>query len=96
MPAETSHQELLKRVLERIKQNNLEARPGTPMAELKEAIEAAIEDLPPIEFEEFTQAIEDKGAADQLIEKGPEIIGWNADKIVEWIEALSTKLNPSE
>ena len=93
--SEMSHQELLDKVLERVIQNNLSARPGTPMAELKEAIESAIQDLPTIDFEEFNIAVSDRSAADRLVEKGPEIIGWNADKIIEWIESLSQKMSPS-
>lgn len=92
MANETNHEELLRNVLDRVMQNNRQIRPGTPMAELKAAIEAAISALPPLEFEAYSQAINDKTAAERFVQKAPEIIGWNADQVVEWIEALSKKV----
>lgn len=89
---EDSYEALLKEVLDRIEQDNNLAKPGTPMAELKNAVEAAIQALPPLEFEEFSQAVNDEEAVKRLIQRAPEIIGWNADQIVEWIEELSKKL----
>ena len=47
MSNEASHEELLKGVLEQVIRNNRSARPGTPMAELREAIEGALTALPP-------------------------------------------------
>ena len=91
MANEVSHQELLAKVLDRVIQNNQAVRPGTPMAELKDAIEAAIQNLPPLEFGEFSKAIEDTGAAEALVQRAPEIIGWDADRIIEWIETLAKK-----
>jgi hypothetical protein len=92
MAGETNQEELLRNVLERVIQNNRQVRPGTPMAELRSAIEAALSALPPLEFEEFTQAIGDTAAAERFVRNAPEIIGWNADQIVEWIEELSKKV----
>ncbi|MEW6403925.1 MAG: hypothetical protein AB1649_19190 [Chloroflexota bacterium] len=94
MSNEQSYDDLLKTVLDRVIQNNQQIRPGTPMAELKEAIEGALASLPPLEFEEFNQVLQniDKNAASRLIERGPEMIGWNADQIVQWIEELSKKM----
>lgn len=92
MATTESYDELLNRVLDRVVQNNQQVRPGTAMAELKEAIEAALASLPPLEFEEFSQALENQDAANKLIDRGPEIIGWNADQIVQWIEELAGKL----
>jgi hypothetical protein len=94
MSNEQSYDDLLKTVLDRVVQNNQQIRPGTPMAELKDAIESALASLPPLEFEEFNQVLQniDKNAASKLIERGPEIIGWNADQIVQWIEELSKKM----
>ncbi len=94
MSTEQSYDDLLKGVLDRVIQNNQQIRPGTPMSDLKDAIEAALASLPPLEFEEFNQVLQniDKDAATKLIERGPEIVGWNADQIVQWIEELSKKL----
>jgi hypothetical protein len=92
MSAESSYDQLLQDVLDRVIQNNQQVRPGTPMAELKEAIEGALTSLPALEFEEFSQALENQNAAEDLIRQAPEIIGWNADQIVQWIEELSQKL----
>ncbi len=63
MSAEQSHEELLREVLENVIRNNQQLRPGTPMAELKTAIEAAINNLPPLEFKEFDEAINNNDAA---------------------------------
>lgn len=92
MSKDVQHDELLQNVLDRVVQSNLQIKPGTPMAELKDAIESAIGSLPPLEFEEASQAIDDKDAAEKLVQRAPEIIGWNADKIVEWVEELSKKM----
>jgi len=92
MPAIDNHDELLRTVLDRVVQNNQRLRPGTPLAELKDAIEAALTTLPQLEFEEFTKAIESDDAADKLIERAPQIIGWNADQIVAWVEEISKKV----
>jgi hypothetical protein len=51
----------------------------------------ALISLPPLEFEEFGQAIQDAEAAQQLVKQAPDIIGWNADRIIEWIEELARK-----
>ena len=92
MSTEQSHEELLNGVLDRIIDNNKQMKPGTPMAELRSAIETSLAALPPLEFQEFSQAIEDKDAAARLVQRAPELIGWDADQIVEWIEELSKKL----
>jgi hypothetical protein len=91
MSTESSHEELLKAVLDRIVENNKRANPGTPMAELKAAISAAMSSLPPLEFEEYSQALEEINAEAELVQRAPEIIGWDADKIVEWVEQLTRK-----
>jgi len=91
MVGEQSHEDLLRGVLDEIVQNNRQLRPGTPMADLKSAIEAALSSLPPLQFEEYTKAIDDENAGDTLIERAPQIIGWDADQIVEWIQELSKK-----
>ncbi|MGD2088744.1 MAG: hypothetical protein PVH61_21375 [Candidatus Aminicenantes bacterium] len=82
---------LLNEVLNRVIENNLQAKPGTPMADLKSAIETAIKSLPELEFEEFSKAINDTDAERELIDRAPEIIGWDADHIVNWIETISNK-----
>jgi hypothetical protein len=93
MATETNYNELLEQVLKRVIANNEQIKPGTPLAELKEAIEESIKNLPPLEFEEFNRAVSDMdSAAETLIRRAPEIIGWNADQIVEWIEALAKKV----
>jgi len=92
MTEDNQHDQLLQNVLDRVIQNNLQIRPGTPMAELKEAIEDAITSLPALDFEDASRAIEDKNAAENLVQRAPEIIGWNADQIVEWVEELSKKI----
>ena len=92
MASDQAHEDLLKGVLDQVVQNNRQIRPGTPMADLKAAIETALTSLPPLEFEEFTKAISDEQAGETLIQRAPEIIGWNADQIVEWIEQLSKKI----
>jgi hypothetical protein len=86
------HEQLLADVLEQVTTNNRQGRPGSPLAELRTALEAALASLPPLAFAEFTQAVEDKDAADRLVRDAPELIGWNADQIVEWVEELSKKL----
>ena len=91
MAHEQSHEELLKGVLEQVVRNNRQMRPGTPMAELKMAIEAGLTALPPLKFDEVTQAVGDANAAATLVERAPEIIGWNADQLVEWVEELARK-----
>jgi hypothetical protein len=92
MSTDLSHEELLQRVLERVIENNRRDRPGTPMAELKSAVESALSSLPPLEFDAFNQAISDDNALERFVQKAPELIGWNADQIVEWVEELSKKL----
>ena len=87
-----ANEKLLQEVLERIIQRNMQIRPGTPMAELKNAIESAISSLPPLEYQEFKSALDDKDAASRLVDRAPEMIGWNADKMVELIEELAKKL----
>lgn len=87
-----ANEKLLQEVLERIIQRNMQIRPGTPMAELKNAIESAISALPPLEYQEFKSALDDKDAASRLVDRAPEMIGWNADKMVELIEELAKKL----
>ena len=88
---------MLGNVLDRIINDNRQGKPGTPLAELKEAIEAAIGNLPPLEFEEFSRAIDDTEAVDRLVQRAPEMIGWNADQIVEWVEEITGKLSsPNE
>ena len=88
-----ANEKLLQEVLERIIQRNMQIRPGTPMAELKNAIESAISSLPPLEYQEFKSALDDKDAASPLVDRAPEMIGWNADKMVELIEELAKKLS---
>jgi hypothetical protein len=92
MNSDLTHEEALRQVLDLVVQNNQQSKPGTPMSELKIAIEAALASLPPLDFEEFTQAIGDTDAADELVRRAPDLIGWNADQIVEWVEELSKKM----
>lgn len=92
MSDESSHESLLRDVLAQVTEQNRQQRPGTPMAELRAAIKAALGSLPPLEFEEFDRALDDSDAADRLVRRAPELIGWNADQIVEWVEELSKKL----
>jgi hypothetical protein len=91
MANEQTHEQLLKEVLDQVVQNNRQLRPGTPMAELKSAVEAALGALPPLQLEENTKVIDDANAAKSLVDRAPQLIGWDADKIVEWIEELSKK-----
>jgi hypothetical protein len=93
MSADDENEKLLQEVLDRIIQRNMQIRPGTPMAELKNAIESAISSLPPLEYQEFKSALDDKDAANKLVDRAPEMIGWNADKMVELIEELAKKLS---
>ncbi len=83
---------LLKEVIDQVMAANKSNHPGTPMAQLRDAIEAALTALPPLEFKEFDKALGDTHAAERLVRDAPEIIGWNADQIVEWVEALAKKL----
>jgi hypothetical protein len=92
MSQDNAHEELLKTVLDRVIQNNQQLRPGTPLAELKDAIEAALTSLPPLEFEEFSQALDNTDVFQKLVRRAPEIIGWNADQVVAWVEELAKKL----
>jgi hypothetical protein len=92
MNADPTHEDLLREVIELVAMNNRAVKPGTPMAELQSAIEAAVGALPPLEFEEFNQAVSDTNAAERLLRRAPELIGWNADQIVEWVEELAKKL----
>ena len=91
MANEQTHEELLKEVLDQVIRNNRQMRPGTPLAELKAAIEAGLTSLPPLKFEEVTQAVGDTKAGETLLQRAPEIIGWNADQLVEWVEELARK-----
>ncbi len=88
-------EQILEHVLERVVQNNLAGRPGTPMAELKASIDDALGSLPPLQFEEFSKVLDDTDAAERLVQRAPELIGWNADKIVEWVEEIATKIGAS-
>jgi hypothetical protein len=90
--AQASQEQILEGVLDRITQNNLSGKPGTPIAHLRTAIEGALSALPPLEFEEFTQVLKDTDAPTKLVERAPEIVGWNADQIVEWVEEIAKKL----
>jgi hypothetical protein len=36
--------------------------------------------------------VDDASAVERFVQKAPEIIGWNADQIVEWIEELTKKV----
>lgn len=92
MTANPSHESLLRELIELTAQNNRQMKPGSPMAELQAAIEAAVASLPPLEFQEYTAAVEDGNAAARLVQQAPDLIGWNADQIVEWIEELAKKL----
>jgi hypothetical protein len=97
MANDNSQEELLKNVLDQVIQNNQQLKPGTPLADLKEAIEASLSSLPPLEFQEFSKVLEgDTDYTENLIKRAPEMIGWNADRIVEWIEGLAKKLESSK
>ncbi len=88
MNADQTHETLLREVIEQVVQNNRQVKPGTPMAELQAAIESIIEAIPPLEFEEFDQTLGDVSAIERLIRRAPEMIGWDADQVVEWVEEL--------
>lgn len=90
---EKKYEDMLTAALNRVIENNRQIRPGTPMAELKVAIESAISALPALEFETFSKAVEDKKAVEELINEAPKIIGWDADNLVKWIDDLSKKIN---
>lgn len=92
MASDSDQEQLLRSVLERVMQNNRQVRPGSPMAELKAAIEASLASLPPLEFEAFDRAVADASAVERFVEKAPDIIGWNADQVVEWVEELAKKV----
>lgn len=93
MAQEMTHEELLKGVLDRVVENNKRLRPGTPMAELKDAIEASLGSLPPLEFEEFSRLTEgDKDYSAELLRRAPEMLGWDADQIITWVEEVTQKL----
>lgn len=93
MTQKHDHENLLKEVLDRIIENNRNIRPGTPMAELQSAIEGAIQNLEPLNFEDFDKAIGNRDAAKNLLEQAPEMIGWNTDQVLEWVEELSKKID---
>jgi hypothetical protein len=93
MTSDSSHEQLLKDVLDRVVQHNQQLMPGTPLAELKAAIEESLSTLPPLEFRELSGLLEPgTDYSSELIRRGPEMIGWDADKIIEWVEALAGKL----
>ena len=92
MSTKISHDDLLKEVLERVVQNNQQLRPGTPLSDLKSAIESALGSLPQLEFGEFSKVLENKDSIEQLLERAPQIIGWDADHIVAWVEEISKKV----
>ncbi len=92
MSTEQSHEELLRQALEIAIRNNQQIRPGTPMAELKSAIETALNSLPPLEFEQFAEATGDTEAVHRLVDNAPELAGWDADRIVEWVQKLAEKM----
>jgi hypothetical protein len=92
MGAKISYDELLKTVLDRVVQNNQQLRPGTPLSDLKNAIESALGSLPQLEFGEFSKVLDNKDSVEQLLERAPQIIGWNADQIVKWVEEISKKV----
>lgn len=87
-----NHEQLLEKVLDGIVARNNQVAPGTPMAKLKEAIENNLNSLPPLDFQEFDDAVSDTNAVENLIKNAPDLIGWNADKIIEWIENISKKI----
>jgi hypothetical protein len=93
MAQDMTHEELLRGVLDRVVENNRSLRPGTPMAELKDAIEASLSSLPPLEFKEFSQVTEgDANYAAELLRRAPELLGWDADQIIAWVEEVTEKL----
>lgn len=94
MSTETTQEKLLQDVLNRVVQRNEQLQPGTPLAELKEAIEAALSSLPPLEFKEYSQMLEQKPdqSQQQLLDRAPEMVGWNADQIIAWVEELAKRV----
>ncbi len=92
MSTEQTHEELLREVLDNVVRNNQQLRPGTPMAELKASIETALNSLPPLEFTTYNEAINNTDAARELVQNTPAIIGWDADKIIKWVQELADKV----
>ena len=93
MAQDMTHEELLKNVLDRVVESNRSLRPGTPMPELKDAIEASLSSLPPLEFEEFRQLTEeDRDYSAKLLRRSEDMLGWNADQIIAWVEEVTRKL----
>lgn len=92
---EQSHEAILSRVLDRIEQNNEQIRPGTPLHDLNHAIEEALKMLPELKTDDFNQVMSSNDYLQRLIADAPEMIGWNADKIIEWIETIKSKATSS-
>jgi hypothetical protein len=96
MTQDMTHEELLEKTLDRVVENNKRLRPGTPMAELKDAIEASLSSLPPLEFKEFSELIanmeEESDFSQEMLTRAPEILGWDADQIIAWVEEITKKL----
>lgn len=90
---EQSHEALLGEVLNRIEQNNESLRAGTPLAELRDAIEAALQSLPELQTDDFDQVMGNSDFLGRLVAEAPEIIGWNADQIITWIEQIAKQAN---
>ncbi len=88
---EQQHVKLLNELLDKTIAHNRSLNPGSPMANLHQAIEQAIENLPRLQFDTFEQAIEDKSSAEQLIQRAPQMIGWDAENLIAWIEELAKK-----
>ncbi len=87
-----SHEAILAEVLNRIEQNNESLRAGSPLAELRDAIEAALQSLPELQTDDFDQVMGNSDFLQRLVMEAPEIIGWNADQIITWIEEIAKKL----
>lgn len=86
---EQSHEAILGEVLDRIEQNNESLRAGTPLAELRDAIETALQSLPELQTDDFNQVMGNSDFLQRLVAEAPEIIGWNADQIITWIEEIA-------
>lgn len=88
---EQSHEAILSQVLDRIEKNNEQLRPGTPLHELNNAIEEALKLLPELKTDDFDQVMNSTDYLQRLISDAPNMIGWDADKIIEWIEVIRQK-----